>query len=95
VKAKNVKIKYSKATFYGQFGADDVSCCDCFHPSLLGQSKLAELVWSGLKCSAEHPCCGKSTDPFDLARCIIPDHRTFYRSGFWPRSLRKLVPPAP
>ena len=28
------------------FGADDINGSDCFHPSLAGQAKIAELMWS-------------------------------------------------
>ncbi len=92
VKAKNVRLRFGKGSFYGAFTEQDLSCCDCFHPSLFGQARLALGAWVGFKCSKATPCCGRSSDKLAEAQCIVQDTRRFYHGGFWPRSLRKLAP---
>jgi cysteine-rich repeat protein len=83
-KAPDVQIRYSEGAFNFRFGSSDVSCCDCFHPSDIGQSKIAEFGWNGLQCSASTPCCATSGDPLIDAKCDALDTTTFYPSGFWP-----------
>ncbi len=84
VKAPDVAIRYSEGAFFFKFASADVSCCDCFHPSDLGQSKMAQFGWDGLQCSGTTPCCGTSGDPLTDAMCSLVDTATFYPSGFWP-----------
>jgi cysteine-rich repeat protein len=84
VRAPDVYIRYSEGAFNFKFGSSDVSCCDCFHPSDQGQSKIAQFGWDGLQCSASTPCCATSGDPLTDARCDLVDTTTFYPSGFWP-----------
>jgi cysteine-rich repeat protein len=83
-KAPDVQIRYSEGAFNFKFSSGDVSCCDCFHPSDVGQSKISQFGWDGLQCSASTPCCGTSGDPLTDARCDVVDTTTFYPSGFWP-----------
>jgi cysteine-rich repeat protein len=84
VKAPDVRIRYSEGAFFYKFSSGDVSCCDCFHPSDQGQSKIAQFGWDGLQCSASSQCCGTSGDPLTDARCDVVDTTSFYPSGFWP-----------
>lgn len=83
VKASDVAIRYGDGTFFYKVEDADLSCCDCFHPSDLGQSKLAEFAWNGLQCSSANPCCGPSADPLTNARCDVSDTSTSYDGGFW------------
>jgi cysteine-rich repeat protein len=62
---------------------DDLSCCDCFHPSDVGQRHLAQFTWDGLACSDETPCCAPSDDPVITARCDERDTTSSYSGGFW------------
>ncbi len=87
VKAPDVQIRYSKGAFAFKFGSSDVSCCDCFHPSDLGQSKISEFGWNGLQCGSSSPCCVTTGDALMDARCDVVDTTTFYPSGFWPNSM--------
>jgi len=82
VKADDVVIRYGDGVFNYKFQIPDLSCCDCFHPSDLGQEKLAEYSWNGLQCSAGTPCCAPSGDPLTDANCGLADTSTFY-PGFW------------
>jgi lysophospholipase L1-like esterase len=86
-KAADVHIKYGAGTFYYKLASNDLSCCDCFHPSDLGQSKLAESVWDGLQCSAANPCCADTASPLNNARCDVNDTSSFYAGGFWPNDI--------
>lgn len=83
VKEQDVVIRYGEGSFYYKIQSNDLSCCDCFHPSDLGQAKLAEFGWNGLQCSSSTPCCGVSGDPLTDAKCALADTTSFYEGGFW------------
>ena len=85
-KASDVQIRFENGTFYYKASSGDLSCCDCFHPSDQGQSKLAQFGWTGLQCSATNPCCAPSNDPLVNATCSALDTTTFYPGGFWPNN---------
>ena len=87
VKAANVALRYIDATFHYRFQSDDISCCDCFHPSDRGQGKLAQFTWDGLACSEDAPCCPSSENPLDSARCVGMDTTSVYPGGFWANGL--------
>lgn len=38
-------ISYTDSTFQWQFGPDDVSDIDCFHPSTAGQTAISRMTW--------------------------------------------------
>jgi hypothetical protein len=59
-KEGDVDIRYSDGPWFYKFNAQDVNCCDCFHPSKIGQNKASEFLWDGLKCSEADPCCDDS-----------------------------------
>ncbi len=83
VKAADVGVRYVEAPFYYKFAASEVSCCDCFHPDDVGQSKLAEGTYAGMQCTPSTPCCGPSTDPLVNATCSNNDTTSLYPGGFW------------
>jgi cysteine-rich repeat protein len=83
VKAPDVQMRFERSPFYYQFASNDVSCCDCFHPSDLGQQKLAEASWSGVQCSTTVPCCATSGDPLVDAKCALVDTTSVFPGGFW------------
>ena len=79
-KAAGTVFAYSDGTWFYRFSADQISCCDCFHPSGLGQDTLARLLKVGLSCSRQNPCCKDSGDPLADGKCAIPDRkRSFYK----------------
>src|SRR6185295_14063871 len=86
-KAADVHVKYGDGSFYYKLGNNDLSCCDCFHPSDLGQAKLADFVWNGLQCTATNPCCSDTASALSNARCDVSDTSTFYSGGFWPNDI--------
>jgi cysteine-rich repeat protein len=83
VKAPDVALRYVDAPFFYRFTSDDISCCDCFHPSKSGQRKLAENTWNGLTCSTDAPCCAPSDDSQASARCATLDTTSVHAGGFW------------
>jgi hypothetical protein len=79
-KAAGSRVVYSDAPWFYQFNADQLSCCDCFHPSALGQDTLARLAKIGLSCSKTAPCCRETGDPLTDAKCLRTERkRVFYR----------------
>ncbi len=83
VKAADVGIRYGDGSFYYKFASNDVSCCDCFHPSDAGQARLAEFAWDGIECGVTAQCCGVTSDPLAAANCSITDTWSSYEGGFW------------
>ncbi len=83
VKAADVGVRYVEGPFHYKFASNDISCCDCFHPSASGHVKLAEGTWDGFQCSASTPCCAASADPLVNATCSQSDVTSFYPGGFW------------
>jgi len=83
VKAADVEIRFIDTPFQYKLHSDDLSCCDCFHPSEFGQQLLAQLTWDGLQCSDEMPCCAPSDDPLANARCDDADEMSLLPGSFW------------
>ncbi len=83
VKSTDVGIRYVEAPFHYKFASGDISCCDCFHPGVTGQTKLAEGTYQGVQCSAASPCCAPSADPLTNASCSVADETSVYPGGFW------------
>jgi hypothetical protein len=80
VKAAGTIFTYSDAPWYYRFTADQLSCCDCFHPSALGQDTLGRLMKVGLTCSRLSPCCKDTGDALTDGRCsTLTRKSTFYR----------------
>jgi cysteine-rich repeat protein len=83
MKAEDVALRYIAAPFHYRVEPDDLSCCDCFHPSDTGQRNLAQFTWDGITCSDATPCCAPSDDPVVTARCDERDVTSTYPGGFW------------
>ncbi|MGI8641179.1 MAG: SGNH/GDSL hydrolase family protein [Pyrinomonadaceae bacterium] len=69
IKASGAAFIYSDAAWRYRFNADQLSCCDCFHPSAIGQDKLAQIMKNGLTCSPIQPCCRDTGDPLVDGKC--------------------------
>jgi hypothetical protein len=68
-KAAGTNFLYSDAAWNYRFSAEQISCCDCFHPSALGQDTLAKLMKNGLSCSRVQPCCKDTGDDLVDGKC--------------------------
>ena len=82
-KAPKTTIVYSAAPWFYKFSSAQISCCDCFHPSGLGQNTLAALIKNGLTCSTASPCCKDSDEPLSDGKCTtVATSRGFYQGIF-------------
>jgi len=80
VKAPGTDFIYSDAPWFYKFNADQLSCCDCFHPSGIGQDALAKMLKNGLSCSRLQPCCKDTGDDLADGKCTRTEvKRVFYR----------------
>jgi len=81
IKAAGTMFVYSDGPWNYRFSSDQLSCCDCFHPSGLGQNTLAKLLKTGLRCSRIHPCCKETGDALTDAKCATTEKKTRYYNG--------------
>ena len=82
-KASGTNFIYSDGTWYYRFSADQISCCDCFHPAGIGQDLLAKLLKNGLSCSRLQPCCKDTGDDLADGKCTRTEvKRVYYRGLF-------------
>ena len=80
VRAAGTTFVYSDGPWFYRFSSEQISCCDCFHPSGLGQDTLARLLKNGLTCSRLNPCCRDTGNPLGDGKCSTRQYkRTFYR----------------
>ena len=79
-KAAGTDFIFSDAPWFYRFSADQISCCDCFHPSGIGQDQLAKLLKNGLSCSRLQPCCKDTGDDLADGKCTRTEvKRVFYK----------------
>jgi hypothetical protein len=83
VKAAGVVVVFSDAAWRVRFPAALLNCCDCFHPSPLGQHVTAATLFHGLTCTAQTPCCKDTGDMLDEALCTTPDTSGTFYPGFF------------
>lgn len=83
VKAAGTTFVYSDAPWFYRFSSNQLSCCDCFHPSAAGQNALARLMKSGLQCSRLNPCCKDTGDPLNDGKCLTPERKPRYYRGLF------------
>ncbi len=83
VKAPGTTVLFSDGPWVYRFTADQISCCDCFHPSATGQNALARLMKSGLMCSRINPCCRDTGDALTDGKCLVTDHKQKYYRGLF------------
>jgi hypothetical protein len=70
VMADGVTVVYSDTSWRYRFSAAELNCCDCFHPSPIGQNTAARVMFQGFTCSAATPCCRDTDDSFRSGRCL-------------------------
>jgi lysophospholipase L1-like esterase len=82
-KAAGTNFIYSDAPWFYRFNTEQLSCCDCFHPSALGQDALAKMMKIGLSCSRLNPCCKDTGDALTDGKCTRTEvKRVFYNGIF-------------
>ena len=80
-KAAGVTLTFSEAPWVYKFSSDEVSCCDCFHPSTLGQDLLARVLFNGFTCSSTDVCCVDTGDALADGLCTTEDTSGRFVSG--------------
>ncbi|HQU85418.1 MAG TPA: hypothetical protein PKY59_19915 [Pyrinomonadaceae bacterium] len=80
-KAAGTDLVYSDAPWFYKFNADQLSCCDCFHPSGLGQNELSKMLKIGLSCTRLQPCCRDTGDPLVDGKCTRTEVKRVYYRG--------------
>ena len=82
-KAAGTNFVYSDAPWFYRFSSEQLSCCDCFHPSALGQDTLGRLMKNGLSCSRIQPCCRDTGDAATDGRCAKTEIKRVFHSGLF------------
>jgi hypothetical protein len=90
VKAPGTDFVYTDAPWYYRFKTDQLSCCDCFHPSGSGQNTLASILKNGLMCNRTNLCCKDTGDPLRDGQCAI-QYITHFYGGLLPPETGDLV----
>ena len=84
VKAPGTVIVFSDAPWFYKFKSDQLSCCDCFHPSGLGQDTLAQILRRGMTCSRTNLCCKDTGNPLTDAQCTTIQYKSNFYGGLFP-----------
>ena len=80
-RAEGTTFVHTDAAWFYRFRADQLSCCDCFHPSATGQDALGRLMKNGLACSHLNPCCKDTGDPLTDGLCQASERKRVYYRG--------------
>lgn len=83
VKAPGTVFVYSDVPWFYRFSSAQISCCDCFHPSGLGQDTLARLLKNGLSCTRLNPCCKDTGDALQDGKCATLNYMQTYYHGLF------------
>jgi hypothetical protein len=78
-----VEVVYTDAPWFYRFSSEQLSCCDCFHPSGAGQNTLARLLTGGLTCSRQNPCCKDTGDALTDGRCSQLERKMVHYRGLF------------
>jgi hypothetical protein len=79
--AAGTVVAFSDAPWNYKFRSEELSCCDCFHPSFVGQNVLGRIMKVGLTCNRLFPCCKETGDPLTDAKCLITEKKATYYRG--------------
>jgi len=83
VKAVGTSLSFSNAAWIYKFTSEQLSCCDCFHPSLRGQDGAARILFDGFTCSSTDKCCADTGDPVSDALCMTEDTGGTFHPGLF------------
>ena len=83
VKAAGTSLSFSNASWVYKFKSEQISCCDCFHPSFLGQDAAAQILFDGFTCSPTDVCCADTGDPVSDALCTTEDTGGTFHPGLF------------
>jgi len=83
VKAAGTSLSFSNASWVYKFKEEQVSCCDCFHPSSRGQDGAARILFDGFTCSSADVCCADTGDPVSDALCTTENTGGTFHPGLF------------
>ena len=83
VKAAGTSLSFSNASWMYKFTSDQISCCDCFHPSLQGQDGAARILFDGFTCGPTDVCCADTGDIVSDALCTAEDTSGTFHPGLF------------
>ena len=83
VKATGTSLSFSNAAWIYKFTSEQLSCCDCFHPSFIGQDGAARILFDGFTCSSTDVCCADTGDPVSNALCMTEDTGGTFHPGLF------------
>lgn len=83
VKAARNSLSFSNASWVYKFTSDQISCCDCFHPSLQGQDGAARILFDGFTCGPTDVCCADTGDIVSAALCTAEDTSGTFHPGLF------------
>ena len=83
VKAAGNSLSFSNASWVYKFTSEQISCCDCFHPSLQGQDGAARILFDGFTCGPTDVCCADTGDPVSDALCTTEDTGGTFHPGLF------------
>ncbi len=82
-KAAGTSLSFSNATWVYKFTSEQISCCDCFHPSFRGQDVAAQILFDGFTCGPTDVCCADTADPVSAALCAAEDTSGTFHPGLF------------
>ncbi len=83
VKAAGTSLSFSNAAWIYKFTSEQLSCCDCFHPSFIGQDGAARILFDGFTCGPTDVCCADTGDPVSDALCTAEDISGTFHPGLF------------
>ena len=83
VKAAGTSLSFSNASWVYKFTSEQISCCDCFHPSLQGQDGAARILFDGFTCGPTDVCCADTGDTVSDALCTTEDTSGAFHPGLF------------
>jgi lysophospholipase L1-like esterase len=82
-KAVGVLLDFSDAPWIYKFQSEEISCCDCFHPSIVGQNTAARILFDGFTCSATENCCAETGNALANGLCTAEDRSGRFVAGLF------------
>ena len=83
IKKAGNSLSFSNASWVYKFTSEQVSCCDCFHPSFQGQDGFARLLFDGFTCGPTDVCCADTGDVTSAALCTAEDTSGTFHPGLF------------
>ena len=83
VKAAGASLSFSNASWVYKFTSEQISCCDCFHPSFQGQDGAARILFDGFTCGPTDVCCADTGDIVSAALCTAEDTSGTFHPGLF------------